>query len=152
MESPVLSWENCGVGFAPCPPGGERGMIELMEGVEDIPGTALFEGIEWGQWETFPEYIDYLGTKEYTLDIGTQIPHSAVRNYVMGERALRHEDATSEDIEAMKKIVRDGLNAGALGFFDFSHHRTSVNTGGANPWHLCGEGRIAGHRSGDEGS
>ncbi len=107
---------NCGVGFAPCPPGGERGMIELMEGVEDIPGTALFEGIEWGQWETFPEYIDYLGTKEYTLDIGTQIPHSAVRNYVMGERALRHEDATSEDIEAMKKIVRDGLNAGALGF------------------------------------
>ncbi len=107
---------NCGVGFAPCPPGGERGMIELMEGVEDIPGTALFEGIEWGKWETFPEYIDYLGTKEYTLDVGTQIPHSAVRNYVMGDRALRHEDATSDDLEAMKKIVRDGLNAGALGF------------------------------------
>ena len=107
---------NCGVGFAPCPPGGERGMIELMEGVEDIPGTALFEGIEWGEWETFPEYIDYLGTKQYTLDVGTQIPHSAVRNYVMGERALRHEDATSDDLEAMSKIVREGLNAGALGF------------------------------------
>jgi len=87
-----------------------------MEGVEDIPGTALFEGIEWGEWETFPEYIDYLGTKQYTLDVGTQIPHSAVRNYVMGERALRHEDATSDDLEAMTKIVRDGLNAGALGF------------------------------------
>ena len=107
---------NCGVGFAPCPPGGEKGMIELMEGVEDIPGTALYEGIEWGNWESFPEYIDYLGTKQYTLDVGTQIPHSAVRNYVMGERAQRHEDATSDDLEAMCKIVTEGLRAGAVGF------------------------------------
>lgn len=94
---------NCGVGFAPCPPGGERGMIELMEGVEDIPGTALYEGIEWGRWETFPEYIDYLGTRQYTLDVGTQIPHSALRNYVMGERALNHEDATSADLVICNK-------------------------------------------------
>lgn len=107
---------NCGVGFAPCPPGGEKRMIELMEGVEDIPGTALYEGIEWGSWETFPEYIDYIGSREFTLDVGTQIPHSAVRNYVMGERALRHEDATAADIEAICGIVRDGLKAGALGF------------------------------------
>ena len=107
---------NCGVGFAPCPPGGEKRMIELMEGVEDIPGTALYEGIEWGRWETFPEYIDYIGTREFTLDVGTQIPHSAVRNYVMGERALNHEDATAADLDAMRAIVRDGLNAGALGF------------------------------------
>lgn len=107
---------NCGVGFAPCPPGGERRMIELMEGVEDIPGTALYEGIEWGRWETFPEYIDYLGTKEYTLDVGTQLPHSAIRNYVMGERALHHEDATSADLEAMCDIVKEGLLAGAVGF------------------------------------
>ena len=107
---------NCGVGFAPCPPGGEQRMIQLMEGVEDIPGTALYEGIEWGRWETFPEYMDYLGTKEYALDIGAQVPHSAVRNYVMGERALRHEDATADDLEAMCKIVADGLRAGALGF------------------------------------
>ena len=107
---------NCGVGFAPCPPGGERRMIELMEGVEDIPGTALHEGIEWGQWETFPEYIDYLGRREFTLDVGTQIPHSAVRNYVMGERALRHEDATADDLDAMARIVEEGLQAGALGF------------------------------------
>ena len=77
---------NCGVGFAPCPPGHEKQMIELMEGVEDIPGTALYEGIEWGNWETFNEFIDYLGTKQYTLDVGTQVPHSAVRYYVMGER------------------------------------------------------------------
>ena len=107
---------NCGVGFAPCPPGGERGMIELMEGVEDIPGTALYEGIEWGRWETFPEYIDYLGTRQYTLDVGTQIPHSALRNYVMGERALNHEDATSADLVHMQQIVEEALRAGALGF------------------------------------
>ena len=107
---------NCGVGFAPCPPGGERRMIELMEGVEDIPGTALYEGIEWGRWETFPEYIDYLGSRAYTMDVGTQIPHSAVRNYVMGDRALRHEDATADDLAAIKQIVEAGLRAGALGF------------------------------------
>lgn len=107
---------NCGVGFAPCPPGGERRMIDLMEGVEDIPGTALHEGIEWGRWETFPEYIAYLGTRAYTMDVGTQVPHSAVRNYVMGERALRHEDATAEDLAEMRRIVQEGLTAGALGF------------------------------------
>jgi N-acyl-D-amino-acid deacylase len=107
---------NCGVGFAPCPPGGERRMIELMEGVEDIPGTALYEGIEWGRWETFPEYIDYLGTRAYSMDVGTQIPHSAVRNYVMGDRALRHEDATADDLSAIARIVTEGLIAGALGF------------------------------------
>lgn len=107
---------NCGVGFAPCPPGGERRMIELMEGVEDIPGTALYEGIEWGRWETFPEYIDYLGTRAFSMDVGTQIPHSAVRNYVMGERALRHEDATADDLAAIARIVTEGLIAGALGF------------------------------------
>lgn len=107
---------NCGVGFAPCPPGGEKRMIELMKGVEDIPGTALYEGIEWGEWETYPEYLEYLGKREYTLDVGGLIPHSAVRNYVMGERALRHEDATPEDLAAMCKIVEEGLNAGAIGF------------------------------------
>lgn len=107
---------NCGVGFAPCPPGGEQRMIELMEGVEDIPGTALHEGIEWGRWETFPEYIDYLGSRAFTLDVGTQVPHSALRNYVMGERALQHEDATAEDLAAMQRIVRESLEAGALGF------------------------------------
>ena len=81
---------NCGVGFAPCPPGSEQQMIELMEGVEDIPGTALYEGIEWGKWETFPEYLDYLESRSFSLNVAAQIPHSALRYYVMGERALRH--------------------------------------------------------------
>ena len=92
---------NCGVGFAPVHPGGEQRMIDLMEGVEDIPGTALYEGIEWGQWETFPEYLDYSSKREFTMYIGTQVPHSAVRNYVLGDRALAHEDATSKDLESM---------------------------------------------------
>ncbi|MEM6707410.1 MAG: amidohydrolase family protein [Pseudomonadota bacterium] len=107
---------NCGVGFAPCPPGGEQQMIDLMEGVEDIPGTALYEGIEWGRWESFPEYIDYLGTRQFTLDVGTQIPHSALRAYVMGDRALTHEDATADDLATMARLVQEGLEAGALGF------------------------------------
>lgn len=107
---------NCGVGFAPCHPGKERELIELMEGVEDIPGTALYEGIEWGRWESFPEYLDYLATRTYTMDVGTQVPHSALRSYVMGERALAHEDATAEDLAAMQEIVSDALRAGALGF------------------------------------
>ncbi len=107
---------NCGVGFAPCPPGHEAEMISLMEGVEDIPGTALYEGIEWGSWETFPEYINYLGSRRYTMDIGTQVPHSAVRYYVMGDRALKHEDATQADLDGMCKVVADGMAAGAVGF------------------------------------
>jgi N-acyl-D-amino-acid deacylase len=107
---------NCGVGFAPVLPGGEQGLIELMEGVEDIPGTALYEGIEWGEWETFPEYLDYIAGRKYAMDIGTQIPHSAVRNYVMGRRALTHEDATADDLARMADIVEQGLLAGALGF------------------------------------
>ena len=107
---------NCGVGFAPCPPGHDAEMISLMEGVEDIPGTALYEGIEWGSWETFPEYINYLGSRRYTMDIGTQVPHSAVRYYVMGDRALKHEDATQADLDGMCKVVADGMAAGAVGF------------------------------------
>lgn len=107
---------NCGVGFAPCPPGQEAQMISLMEGVEDIPGTALYEGIEWGKWESFGEYIDYIGTRQYTMDIGTQVPHSALRYYVMGDRALEHADATAEDLATMQKLVTESMQAGALGF------------------------------------
>ncbi len=106
---------NCGVGFAPVPPGGEKELIELMEGVEDIPGTALYEGMPWGQWESFPEYLDFLGSRKYALDIGAQIAHGAIRNYVMGERGRNNEDATQDDIAAMGKIVQEALEAGAVG-------------------------------------
>ncbi len=107
---------NCGVGFAPVPPGREQDLIELMEGVEDIPGSALYEGMEWGAWETFPEYLDYLSKREYALDVGTQIPHGSVRFYAMGERGKQNEDATSDDLEVMANIVEQAIRAGALGF------------------------------------
>ena len=107
---------NCGVGFAPVRPGGERSLIELMEGVEDIPGTALHEGIEWGRWESFPEYLDYIAGRRYSLDIGAQIAHGAVRYYVMGERGAANEDATDDDIAQMAALVGDAVQAGAVGF------------------------------------
>ena len=104
---------NCGVGFAPVGPDDRQRLVELMEGVEDIPGTALYEGIRW-DWESFPEYLDALERCPHALDIGAQVPHAAVRAYVMGERAL--EDATAADLQAMTKIVAESLEAGAVGF------------------------------------
>ena len=106
---------NCGVGFAPAEPDKHDWLIGLMEGVEDIPGTALAEGIEW-TWETFPEYLDALERRRWTMDVGTQVAHGAVRAYVMGERGADNEPATAEDIEGMAAIVRDAVAAGALGF------------------------------------
>jgi N-acyl-D-amino-acid deacylase len=106
---------NCGVGFAPVPKGREQWLIELMEGVEDIPGTALAEGIQW-DWETFPEYLDALERRRHSIDIGSQIAHGAVRAFVMGERGARNEPASSDDIAAMGRIVQEAIEAGALGF------------------------------------
>lgn len=106
---------NCGVGFAPAHPDRHDWLIGLMEGVEDIPGTALAEGMQW-EWETFPEYLDALGQRKWTMDVGTQIAHGAVRSYVMGERGARNEPASPEDIEAMKRLVAEAIAAGALGF------------------------------------
>lgn len=106
---------NCGVGFAPVAPDRHEWLIGLMEGVEDIPGAALSEGIKW-DWESFPEYLDVLDSQERSVDIGTQVPHGAVRAYVMGERGARNEPATTADIEVMGELVREGMRAGALGF------------------------------------
>jgi N-acyl-D-aspartate/D-glutamate deacylase len=106
---------NCGVGFAPCKPDQRDWLIGLMEGVEDIPGTALHEGLEW-QWESFPEYLDALDKTPLAIDVGTQIPHGAVRAFVMGERGVQHEAATPDEIEEMAKLVAEAIHAGALGF------------------------------------
>ncbi len=106
---------NCGVGFAPCRPEQRDWLIGLMEGVEDIPGTALHEGIAW-DWETFPEYLDAVETRPLAIDVGTQVPHGAIRAYVMGERGPAHEPATPGEIEEMAAIVAEGIRAGALGF------------------------------------
>ena len=106
---------NCGVGFAPVRPGDEKWLISLMEGVEDIPGTALTEGIDWS-WETFPEYLDALERRRFGIDVGVQVSHGAVRAYAMGERGAANEPATPDEIAAMAAIVQDAVEAGALGF------------------------------------
>ncbi len=106
---------NCGVGFAPAKPDRHAWLISLMEGVEDIPGTALAEGITW-DWETFPEYLDALEKLPRTVDIGTHVPHGAVRAYVLGDREQPGAVPTAEDIAAMSAIVEEGVRAGALGF------------------------------------
>ncbi len=107
---------NCGVGFAPVRPGHEKALIELMEGVEDIPGTALYEGIEWGRWESFAEYMDYIASREYALDVAAQIAHGAVRYYAMGERGRTNADATPEEIDTIAALVEEAIAAGAVGF------------------------------------
>jgi N-acyl-D-amino-acid deacylase len=115
---------NCGVGFAPVRPGKEEWLIQLMEGVEDIPGSALAEGIKWG-WESFGEYLTAIEGMSRSIDVATQVPHGAVRGYVMGDRGAQNEPATPADIEAMAEVVRAGMLAGALGF---STSRTTLHT------------------------
>ena len=111
----TVAMGNCGVGFAPVRPDEHEFLIRLMEGVEDIPGSALSLGIQW-EWESFPEYMNALEKRRLVADVAVQVPHGPVRTYVMGDRGARNEDATAEDIEAMAAIVKEGLEAGALGF------------------------------------
>jgi N-acyl-D-amino-acid deacylase len=104
---------NCGVGFAPIQPGTEPYLIQLMEGVEDIPGTALYEGITWG-WETFPEYLDVVGGLRRSIDVGASMPHGSLRFYVMGERSVSQQRAGADDIATMGRLTREAIEAGAL--------------------------------------
>jgi N-acyl-D-aspartate/D-glutamate deacylase len=106
---------NCGVGFAPVVPVHHQRLIDLMEGVEDIPGTALHEGLPW-TWESFDEYLDVLSARSFDLDIATQVPHAALRVQVMGERATAGAPATEEDRRDMARVAAHAVLAGALGF------------------------------------
>lgn len=116
---------NCGVGFAPCKPEHRETLVRVMEGVEDIPEVVMTEGLPWN-WETFPEYLDALEQREYDIDFATQIPHSAIRVYVMGERGEHHEPATEQELRQMTDLVREAVRAGALGVSSSHHlgHRT----------------------------
>ncbi|MBJ18549.1 MAG: D-aminoacylase [bacterium] len=134
---------NCGVGFAPVRPGKEDFLIQLMEGVEDIPGVALREGIDW-QWESFPEYLDALERMPRSVDVAAQIPHGALRVYVMGDRGAKNEKAEPAEIAEMARIVKEGLEAGALGF---STSRTALhvaNNGDAVPGTFAEEDEVMG--------
>jgi len=122
----TLVMGNCGVGFAPVRPGHEDDLIKLMEGVEDIPGAALHEGIRW-DWESFPQYMDALEKTPRSLDYLVQVPHDPLRMYVMGERAVAKQTATADDIAAMRTLLHEALQAGAAGFSTgrSDNHRTS---------------------------
>ncbi|HEY2709083.1 MAG TPA: amidohydrolase family protein [Caulobacteraceae bacterium] len=106
---------NCGVGFAPCRPEDHDRLVRLMEGVEDIPFPVLTEGLPW-DWESYPEYLDRLSQRQFDVDIGSQLPHAALRVYVMGQRGVDREPATEADIAAMAALAKQAMEAGAIGF------------------------------------
>ena len=106
---------NCGVGFAPCRPDQHEMLVQLMEGVEDIPHPVLVDGLPW-TWESYPEYLDFLATRQYDMDVCGYVPHAPVRVYVMGQRGADREPATAADLGQMARIVREAVAAGAMGF------------------------------------
>jgi N-acyl-D-aspartate/D-glutamate deacylase len=132
---------NCGVGFAPCRPADHVRLIQLMEGVEDIPEPVLSAGIPWA-WESFPDYLDWLDKRNFDIDIGAQLPHAALRVYVMGERGARRDPSTVDDNNAMAALAGDAVRAGALGFSTSRtlNHRTS--TGDYTPTLKAGEDEL----------
>ncbi len=127
----TIAMGNCGVGFAPAAPDRHAWLISLLEGVEDIPGTALAEGLTW-DWESFPDYLDSLEAKPHTVDMGVHVPHAALRTYVMGDRGADHTQAPTEgELASMGRLVEEALDAGAIGF---ATSRTEVHrtSGGEN--------------------
>lgn len=123
---------NCGVGFAPCRPEDREKMIRLMEGVEDIPGVVLTEGLPWN-WKSFPEFLDRLAERNYDIDIAALFPHGPLRVYVMGDRAVDREAATQDDIDAMVQLTREALDAGAFGIASSRSINHRASDGGHTP-------------------
>ncbi len=123
---------NCGVGFAPCRASDRDALVALMEGVEDIPGSALAEGIRWN-WQSFPEYMDALAAQPHSIDFALQVPHDALRVFVMGERGIHGAAATDDDISAMRGLLKEALQAGAAGFSTGRSDNHRSRSGAATP-------------------
>jgi N-acyl-D-amino-acid deacylase len=125
----TIAMGNCGVGFAPAAPDRHDWLISLLEGVEDIPGTALAEGLTW-DWESFPQYLDAIGKRSFTVDVGAHLPHAALRAYVMGERGADHTQEPSEaEVAEMARLTEEAMQAGALGFTTSRTHVHKSRTG-----------------------
>ena len=134
---------NCGVGFAPCRKEDRDKLIQLMEGVEDIPGTALHEGLDW-QWESFPEYLDALDAKPRTIDIAAMVPHDPLRVFAMGDRGVFNQPANKADIAFMNKIVREAMAAGAIGLSTGRSDFHKSSDGGWTPASEAGKNELEG--------
>ena len=139
----TILFGNCGVGFAPVRPEHRAGLIDLMEAIEDIPGTALAEGLKW-DWESFPEYLDALDRLPRTIDIAAQIPHHPLRVYVMGDRGINREAATADDIAEMRRMTEMALKAGAFGFTTSRTYSHKTNAGDLVPGHFAEEAELYG--------
>ncbi len=138
---------NCGVGFAPCRAEDRDQLIKLMEGVEDIPEAVMSAGLPW-TWESFPEYLDLLESREFDVDIATQIPHAPLRVFVMGERAADRGPATEADIAAMRRLAREAIEAGALGFSTSRSLNHKASDGTVTPTYAAASDELAGIAAG----
>jgi len=139
----TILFGNCGVGFAPVRQEHRNELIDLMEAVEDIPGTALAEGLSW-DWESFPEYLDALARMPRTIDVAAQIPHHPLRVYVMGERGINREAATPDDIAEMSRLTEAAIRAGAFGFTTSRTYSHKTTAGELVPGHMAEEAELAG--------
>jgi N-acyl-D-aspartate/D-glutamate deacylase len=148
----TILFGNCGVGFAPVRPEHRAGLIDLMEAIEDIPGTALSEGLAW-EWESFPEYLDALARLPRTIDVAAQVPHHPLRVFVMGARGINREAATPGDIAEMRRLTEEAVRAGAFGFTTSRTYSHKTNTGELVPGHFAEESELfnIGRALGDAG-
>jgi N-acyl-D-aspartate/D-glutamate deacylase len=139
----TILFGNCGVGFAPVRPEHRSGLIDLMEAIEDIPGTALAEGLRW-EWESFPEYLDTLARLPRTIDVAAQVPHHPLRVFVMGERGINREAATADDVAQMRRLTEQAVRAGAFGFTTSRTYSHKTNAGELVPGHFAEEAELFG--------
>jgi N-acyl-D-aspartate/D-glutamate deacylase len=134
---------NCGVGFAPCRPEDRSALLNLMEGIEDIPEPVMSAGLPWN-WQSFPEFLDAVSMREFDMDVGVQLPHAPLRVFVMGQRGIEREDATAEDIAAMASLAKEAIQAGAIGFTTTRAINHRFNDGRPSPVYTAAEDELTG--------